>query len=208
MDRKGPACPLSPFPRGLIQLDCRKGWLGVASHLQLNYVPPQGWEGKRLATSRAKAGTNFMMKKFKVRFWLKMLGLASAIALVSAILIASVGARAGAGSNESESATPAQSSVAESEVVPSDINQQTYEGIITDTHCSAKHSAAVGKTAADCTRVCVHSGERFALVDGDKMYVLEGKAAALKHAAGARVKIGGTLTGDTISVGSVEAPKS
>jgi hypothetical protein len=144
-----------------------------------------------------------MMKTFKVRFWLKVLGLASAIACASAIFIASVGAGARAGINEPESSPPAQSSVVRSEVVPSDVVQQIYEGIITDTHCGAKHSAAVGKTAADCTRVCVHSGERFALVDGDKMYVLEGKAAALKHAAGARVKIAGTLTGDTISVTSV-----
>jgi hypothetical protein len=150
-----------------------------------------------------------MMKTFKVRFWLKIFGLAIAIACGSAIFIASVGAGARAGYNEPKSAPPAESSavqseIAESELVQPDVNQKTYEGIITDTHCSAKHSAAVGKTAADCTRVCVHSGERFALVDGDKMYVLEGKPAALKHAAGARVKVAGTLTGDTISVTSVD----
>jgi hypothetical protein len=151
-----------------------------------------------------------MMKTFKVRFWLKIFGLAVAIACGSAIFIASVGTGARAGYNEPKSAqsSAVQSEVAESEVAQPDVNQKTYEGIITDTHCSAKHSAAVGKTAADCTRVCVHSGERFALVDGDKMYVLEGKPAALKQAAGARVKISGTLTGDTISVTSVEAPKS
>lgn len=80
---------------------------------------------------------------------------------------------------------------------------QTYEGMITDTRCEAKHSAAIGMTAADCTRVCVRDGERFALVDGDALYVLEGEPAALKRAAGERVRILGTLKRQKISVASV-----
>jgi hypothetical protein len=59
--------------------------------------------------------------------------------------------------------------------------------------------------AADCTRVCVRSGESFALVDGDKAYTLAGEPAALKRVAGQRVKIVGTLNGDTISVAAVGA---
>jgi hypothetical protein len=54
----------------------------------------------------------------------------------------------------------------------------------------------------------VHSGESFALVDGDKTYALKGEDAALKRAAGERVKILGTLTDNTISVASVLAPAS
>ena len=85
---------------------------------------------------------------------------------------------------------------------------QTYEGIITDTRCGAKHSATVGMSAADCTRACVHSGESFALVDGETAYRLKGDQAALKRAAGERVKVVGTLDGNTISVASVVAPAS
>jgi hypothetical protein len=80
---------------------------------------------------------------------------------------------------------------------------QTYEGVITDTRCGARHSAVIGKTAADCTRICVHSGEHFALIDGDKMYVLEGEPALLKRLAGQRVKVTGTLAGNLITVASV-----
>lgn len=80
---------------------------------------------------------------------------------------------------------------------------QTYEGMITDTHCQAKHSAIIGMTAADCTRVCVHGGDHFALAKGDAIYTLEGDQAALKKLAGQRVKIVGTLNGTRISVGSV-----
>ena len=75
--------------------------------------------------------------------------------------------------------------------------------MVTDTRCGAKHSAAFGMTAADCTRVCVRAGEQFALVDGETVYVLEGDTAALKRAAGQRVKIVGSLTGSKISVSSV-----
>jgi hypothetical protein len=82
---------------------------------------------------------------------------------------------------------------------------QAYQGMITDTRCGAKHSAAIGMTAADCARVCVHGGEQFALIDGETVYVLEGEPAALKHVAGQRVRIVGTLTGKRISVESVAA---
>jgi hypothetical protein len=80
---------------------------------------------------------------------------------------------------------------------------QSYEGMITDTRCGAKHSAAIGLAAADCTRACVHGGEQFALVDGDSVYVLEGDIGAVKRMAGQRVRIVGTLNGNKISVSTV-----
>jgi uncharacterized low-complexity protein len=126
-----------------------------------------------------------------------MFAIVGAIACALALLMATVGAAAAAAAaQETESGQPAQSSAAQ---------PQTYEGMITDTHCGAKHSADKGRTAGDCTRVCVHGGERFSLVDGDKVYVLEGSPAALKRAAGQRVRIAGTLNGTTISVASVAA---
>jgi len=128
-----------------------------------------------------------------------MLALVSAIACGLSLFLATLGAAAGAADAQPESGQPPQSSA---------IRAQSYEGMITDMHCGAKHSAAVGMSAADCTRACVHSGERFALVDGDKMYVLEGETTALKRAAGQRVKVIGTLNGNTISVASVGAAAS
>ena len=80
---------------------------------------------------------------------------------------------------------------------------QTFEGMITDTRCGAKHSAAIGLTAADCTRACVHGGEQFSLIEGDKVYVLEGDLPVLKQSAGRRAKVAGTLTGNKIAVSSV-----
>jgi hypothetical protein len=139
------------------------------------------------------------MKTAKARFWIEILALTSSIACAFALLLAVLGTVTGAADAASPSVRPESSSSAASDSPASD----SYEGIITDTHCGAKHSAAVGMTAADCTRVCVHSGEHFALVDGDKAYTLEGDLPALKQLAGQRAKVVGTLSGNTISVASV-----
>jgi hypothetical protein len=88
----------------------------------------------------------------------------------------------------------------------SSIPPQSYEGVVTDTHCGAKHSAALGDAAAECTVRCLRAGEQFLLVDGDSSYLLEGETLALKRAAGQRVKIVGTASGGRISVTSVVEP--
>jgi uncharacterized low-complexity protein len=139
------------------------------------------------------------MKTAKVRFWIEMLALTSSVACAFALLIAILGTVTGAADAASTSVQP-QSPPSTASDSPA---SNSYEGIITDTRCGAKHSAAVGMTAADCTRVCVHSGEHFALVDGDKAYTLEGGIPALKQLAGQRAKVVGTLSGNTISVASV-----
>jgi hypothetical protein len=87
----------------------------------------------------------------------------------------------------------------------SSVQPQAYEGMITDTQCGARHSASIGMAAADCTRVCVHGGEHFALIHDEAVYVLEGDLASLKHVASQRVRIVGTLNGNKISVESVAA---
>jgi hypothetical protein len=86
------------------------------------------------------------------------------------------------------------------------IPRQSFVGVVTDTRCGAKHSAAIGDTASDCTLRCVRAGEQFILVDGESIHLLEGDPLALKRAAGQRVKIVGTLSGGKISVTSIVAP--
>ena len=126
------------------------------------------------------------------RFWIETIALASVIACALALVIASLGAVAGAAAEEPESAQPVPLSTA-----------RAYEGVITDTHCGAKHSAAIGRTAGDCTLGCVRGGEQVVLVDGDTTYLLEGDVIALKRVAGQRVRIFGTVNGKKISVTSV-----
>jgi hypothetical protein len=135
------------------------------------------------------------MKKVNLRVWFVLSALGTAIICVLVYSMTMTGA-----------ARPAVvRPQAEDTVRSSSLPVENYEGIVTDTHCGAKHSAAVGLSAADCTRACVHSGETFALVDGEKTYRLKGEEAALKRVSGQRVKLAGTLTDNTISVGSVSA---
>jgi hypothetical protein len=87
--------------------------------------------------------------------------------------------------------------------VVSSSSPQTYEGVISDTRCGARHNTAIGLTAGDCTIQCIRMGEQFALVDGETIYVLGGDQQVLKRAAGQRVKISGALTGNRLEVKSV-----
>jgi hypothetical protein len=130
----------------------------------------------------------------RVRYWAEMLVLASVAAFGLAISLGSHTAAAGP-SAPSAAAVPATPAPA--------VASATYEGIVSDTHCGAKHSAKGDLAAADCTRACVHSGEHFALIDAENAYILAGEPDQLKRLAGERVKIAGTLNGNTIEVASV-----
>jgi hypothetical protein len=128
----------------------------------------------------------------KSRFWIQTIALVSGIAFAFALVIATLGAVAGAAAGDSEAGQSGPSPIT-----------RTYEGMVTDTHCGAKHSAALGGTAAGCTLACVRGGEQFVLVDGDTTYLLEGDVMVLKRVAGQRARIVGTLNGKKISVTSV-----
>jgi hypothetical protein len=83
--------------------------------------------------------------------------------------------------------------------------EQSFSGVLTDSHCGARHAKNSGKSPADCARACVRNGLQYTLVDGDKVYALQGQAADLDRLAGQRTTIGGTLGGNTIQVNSIAA---
>ena len=147
------------------------------------------------------------------RFWIEMIAIGAMIACALALLIATVatGTAAVAEPSDAEAgvASPAASALPQSSLGQSseatDSPQQTYEGMVTCSRCGAKHSAKFGKTASDCVRVCVHGGAKFALINGDKVYQLEGDLNSLKHLAGQRARITGVMHGDTIAISSIGA---
>jgi hypothetical protein len=134
----------------------------------------------------------------KTAFWVGTIALVSAVACVLALGIAALGAIAG---TAVAAPTPNQPDTEAG-------TQKSYDGMITDTRCGAKHSAAIGKTAADCTLACIHGGEQFALVDGETLYSLEGETVQLKRVAGQRVRIIGSLKGSKLSVISITSISS
>jgi hypothetical protein len=125
--------------------------------------------------------------------WSEVLSLSMAIACLLTLQIVSAGFAASASARSGSSRQGEESGS----------GQQTYEGMITDTRCEAKHEPAIARSASDCVRACVHSGEKFVLVDGNKSYVLDGDLLLLKRLAGQRARVVGTLSGNTITVSSV-----
>lgn len=134
----------------------------------------------------------------------------TAIALACAVLIATLAVVMAALTQPADAKvlpTPAtaastfQTSTQASQAAPA----QTFEGMVTCSKCGAKHSAAIGRSAADCTRGCVRTGASFALIDGDKTYMLDGDPTVIKKVAGERARVAGALSGNTIQVASVTA---
>jgi len=81
---------------------------------------------------------------------------------------------------------------------------QTLTGTVTDAMCGKKHMMQ-GASAAQCTRECVKSGSDYALVVGDKIYILKGDKAAIDKFAGANVVVKGKTSGSTVTVESIKA---
>jgi hypothetical protein len=86
--------------------------------------------------------------------------------------------------------------------------KQTFTGEVGDAMCGRQHMEG---TAADCTRTCVGKGSKYALVVGEKIYILDTTdktaLATLDQQAGKNATVTGTLDGDTIQVSAVAAAK-
>jgi len=130
------------------------------------------------------------------RFWIETIAVSTALACALGLSIATLGAAAVAVAGQSAPVQAAESS---------SVQQRTYEGMVTCSRCGARHSAALGQTGSDCARICVHGGATFALVDGDRLYQLDGDASSLKKVAGQRARIMGVARGNTIKVLSFKA---
>jgi hypothetical protein len=84
--------------------------------------------------------------------------------------------------------------------------KQTFTGEVGDAMCGRNHMEG---TPAECTRTCVSHGSKFALVVGEKTYILDTSdpkaLSALDKQAGKNATVVGVLNGDTIVVSSVTA---
>jgi len=84
--------------------------------------------------------------------------------------------------------------------------QQSLTGTLTDSMCGTSHIAK-DKTPAECTRMCVKDGMKYALAVDKKLYTLEGHEAELAKLAGQKVTVKGTTNDGTVTVQSVVAAK-
>ncbi len=84
---------------------------------------------------------------------------------------------------------------------------KTLTGIVSDSMCGAHHMAK-DKSPAECTRMCVQQGQKYALVVGKKVYTLEGHESEVDKLAGTRATVKGTVKGETVAVDSVAPAKT
>ena len=84
--------------------------------------------------------------------------------------------------------------------------KQTFTGEVGDAMCGKQHMEG---SPAECTRACVSKGSKYALVVGEKVYILDTAdktaLATLDQQAGKNAAVTGTLDGDTIHVSAVAA---
>jgi hypothetical protein len=130
------------------------------------------------------------------RFWLELFTLSTVSALALALGFAILGVSA----TRASAADPAAADPAPSQPTAAG---QTFSGVVTCSLCGAKHNTNLNQSAAGCTKICLKRGAGFSLVDGEKVYKLEGGTDYLDKFAGERVTISGILSGDTIKVTSV-----
>ena len=84
---------------------------------------------------------------------------------------------------------------------------KTLTGVVSDSMCGAHHMAK-DKSPAECTRMCVQQGQKYALVVGKKVYTLEGHESEVDKLAGSRATVKGTVKGETVTVDSVAPAKT
>jgi hypothetical protein len=85
------------------------------------------------------------------------------------------------------------------------VSTQTFNGVITDDRCNARHDMGSDKSPSECAQACVRNGAQYALVDGDKSYVLHGDLQELAKYSGLRVNLDGALDGEMIKVASIRS---
>jgi hypothetical protein len=128
------------------------------------------------------------------RPWLGLLAFFAATTLASSLLFAAVLAGVTVAIAGGEIPQNAERQQFDS-IVPS----QVFSGVVTDVSCGARHRDPK-KNAADCVRQCAQNGASYAIVDGDKSYIVAGDLRQFAQWAGQRVTFTGVLEGDTIKV--------
>jgi hypothetical protein len=82
--------------------------------------------------------------------------------------------------------------------------QHVFYGLVSDSMCGAKHTRASANTVA-CVKKCVAGGAQYVLVSHGKVYKLTPQDKFADY-AGKRVRVHGTLSGDTLTADTVSAP--
>ena len=137
----------------------------------------------------------------KQRSWISLIGFCMGAVLLASLTFAAIIA----GASVALASHPEGVAEQEREVTPATPRPEpgtTFTGLITDSHCGARHIRTSHQNAAECARACFRRGASYVLVDGDHRYTLVGGETVLSKLVGERANIVGTRQGDAILVNS------
>lgn len=138
--------------------------------------------------------------------WISLVGYCIVAVLVSSLAFATIVAGASVALAEHQADASADDSHAITPATPSPQPTGTiFTGMVTDSHCGARHMRSSGRNASECARACFRHGASYVLVDGDRRYTLVGGEGDLSKLAGERVNVIGTRQGNAILVNSASA---
>lgn len=138
------------------------------------------------------------------RSWFDLITFCAAMGLASALGLAVLFAGASVAFAVGDDSTSTEAPAAQGEAAAV-ASEHTFTGILTDSHCGARHQMGSSKSPGECARMCVRNGSQYVLVDGEKKFQLQGNAVTLNYLAGQRVSVEGSLDGATINVSSIDA---
>lgn len=141
------------------------------------------------------------------RQWISLIGfcLATVVAIAIGLAIVIAGASVALASHQDDQSEGPQTAAATT-VTPTPAQSGTlFTGMITDSHCGARHMRNSHMNSTECARACYRKGASYVLIDGEKRYVLIGGDGQVSKLAGERANITGTRQGDSILVDSAAA---
>ena len=132
------------------------------------------------------------------RTWLSLLSYCLLMALGAGLVFAIIVAGGSVALASHQGATEA-ADAAERETAPATSAprlESKFTGVITDSHCGARHMRHSNMTPEECARACYRKGASYILVDGDRRYTLIGGEEALNKLLGQRATVTGARQDD------------
>lgn len=137
------------------------------------------------------------------RSWLSLISTCVLMAVGAAIAFAIVVAAGSAALADRQS--PDSEAQGQQQSISPPPSGGSYQGVVTDSRCGARHTRNSRLNPTECVRMCVRQGASYILVDGNRRYKLVGSEEALEKFAGQRIRISGTRQGETIQVSSADS---
>ena len=135
--------------------------------------------------------------------WISLLGFCVGAVVAASLGFATIvaGASVALASHQSDSLAAGEVTQVEP-ATPAPQAGTIFTGMVTDSHCGARHIRNSHQNSSECARMCFRRGASYVLVDGEHRYTLVGGEAELSKLAGERANVTGTRQGNAILVNS------